>query len=140
MNTSETLHKKFLSNTNKSWRTHKLEEVDIRYVIWYLLKKDFVVEIGGHKYDVTFGLNKDKEIGYSICQVGSPNITSFELISRGFQEGKWFEILDEELSVSEKEGIKIAIKEREEKEMIAFFVERLGEDMVRSFIDGMNEK
>lgn len=137
MNTSETLNKKFLSNNCKSWRTHKLEEVDISYVIWYLLKKDFVVEIDGHKYDVTFGLNKDSEIGYAICQEGSPNLTSFAIVERGFKEGKWFEILDEELSTIEKEGIKSAIKEREEKEMIEFMIERLGEDTVRNLIEGI---
>lgn len=126
MNTEKTLESKFLSNKSPSWKTHKLKEVDVSYVVWYLLKKDFSVEIDGYKYDITFGLNGEKEIGYTISSEGSPSLTSFSTIQRGFREGKWFEILDEELSIEEKEKIEKEIKEREEKEFEEFILERLG--------------
>lgn len=139
MNTSAILDKKFLSNTSKSWRTHKLKAVDTRYVIWYLLKKDFAVEIDGHKYDVTFGLNTDGEVGYTISQEGSPSLTSFDIVERGFKGGKWFEILDEGLSNKEIDDINRCIAKREEEETLKFMIERLGEDTVRSLIEGISD-
>lgn len=126
MNTDKTLNNKFLNSKSPSWRTHKLKEVDISYVIWYLVIKDFAVEIDGHKYDITFGLNCNNEIGYSISMEGSPSLTTRTVIDRGFKEGRWFEILEEELSNEEKENIEKEIKEREEKEFEQFVLERLG--------------
>lgn len=126
MNTDKTLNDKFLNSKSPSWRTHKLKEVDIDYVMWHLVIKDFAVEIDGHKYDITFGLNCNNEIGHSISMEGSPSLTSRTVINRGFQEGRWFEILKEELSNEEKESIEKEIKEREEEEFEKFVLERLG--------------
>ena len=77
MNTEKTLYDKFSNFKSPSWRTHKLKEVDIDYVMWHLVIKDFAVEIDGHKYDITFGLNCNNEIGYSISMEGSPSLTIF---------------------------------------------------------------
>lgn len=40
---------------------------------------------------------------------GNPSLTSRTVINRGFQEGRWFEIL-EELSIEEKENIEKEIR------------------------------
>lgn len=143
INTEDSLRDDFCSFVNKeiknkplSWRTHKLKEVDITYVVWYLVKKTFAVEIDGHKYDIKFGLNKEGEIGYSITFLGSPSLGSYETIERGFKEGVWYEILNEELSDNEKEDIKKAIEERERREHIAFLMDRfnLSIEDLESFI------
>lgn len=126
VNTEKTLYDKFLNFKSPSWRTHKLKEVDIDYVMWHLVIKNFAVEIDGHKYDITFGLNCNNEMGHSISMEGSPSLTTRTVINRGFKEGKWFEILEEELSKEEKESIEKEIKEREEKEFEQFVLERLG--------------
>lgn len=122
INTSKELIDKFV-NPNKSWQTHKLKEIDIAEVILNLLKKDFVVEIDGYKYDITFGINKDNEIGQTIILKDSPSLCSFEIINLGFKKGIWYEILDEELSEDEQNKIKKEIEKYKEKEVYDFISE-----------------
>ena len=146
VNTEDSLMADFCSFANKknknkplSWRTHKLKEVDITYVIWYLVKKTFAVEIDGYKYDMKFCLNNEGEIGYNITFLGSPSIGSYNIIERGFKVGKWYEILNEELSDTEIDDINRCIAKREEEETLKFMIERLGEDTVRSLIEGISD-
>lgn len=132
MNTVATLSNMFSDRTRLSWKTHKIVEVDISYVLWYMLKKHFVVEIDGYKYEVSFALNSDNEIGSCISMEDSPSMTSYNVLNYGFQDGKWFEILDEELSKDEKEAIDDSIREKQEKDFMAFITKK--EEQERDFM------
>lgn len=124
INTSEVLIDRFV-HPNKSWQTHKLKKIDVDEVILNLLKKDFVVEIDGYKYDITFGINKDSEIGQTISLKDSPSLCSFEIVNLGFKKGIWYEILDEELSEDEQNKIKKEIEEYKEQEFNKWILEIL---------------
>ena len=59
MNTDKTLTQEFINNNKYPiWFYKKLKEVNIDYVIAYMLTAKFVVDIEGEKYEITFGKNK----------------------------------------------------------------------------------
>lgn len=107
IHTDETLNKKFATSSKGLLKYNilkkRIEEVDISFVMFNLLKYDFVVDINGDKYDLSFGLNKENgEIGN--CQTFYPNsrnLLSYELIEKAFKEGKWFYVTNEDLTEDE---------------------------------------
>lgn len=101
INTEETINKNFIKrNDNPIWYYKELESVDVDYVIFYLLKKTFVVDINGSKHEITFGKNNKDEIVQCIKydDIKNSNLCSFEVIEKGFKEGKWFVITDKDTS------------------------------------------
>jgi len=101
MNTDKTIRDKFTDNNpNPIWYYKELKSVDVDYVIFYLLKETFVVEIDGSKHEITFGKNRKGEIGQCIKydDIGSSWLCSFEVINKGFRTGKWFTITDTDTS------------------------------------------
>jgi hypothetical protein len=100
MNTDKTLHNKFIEsvgkNDNPIWYYKELQAVSIDYVIWNLLKETFVVEINGIKHEITFGKNRKNEIGQYIkySDIEKSCLCSYEVINKGFNEGKWFIITE----------------------------------------------
>lgn len=119
MNTSETLRDKFAQGINDMpiWYYKELEEVELDYVIFNLLKTTFVVEIDGSKHEITFGKNRKHEIGQHIKynDIKNSNLCSFEVINQGFQKGKWFIISDKDTTESFKQDY---IKRKEDYEKI----------------------
>lgn len=100
MNTDKTLNNNFIErNEHPIWYYKELESVDVDYVIAYLLKDKFVVDIDGSKHEVTFGHNKKENyIGQCIKydDIKNSNLTSYKVIQKGFTEGKWFIITDKD--------------------------------------------
>ena len=97
MNTDKTLTEEFTKhNEHPIWYYKELKSVDISYVIFYLLKEPFVVDIYGSKHEVIFGKNRKGEIGQCIRydDIENSNLCSFEVVNKGFIEGKWFVITD----------------------------------------------
>lgn len=97
MNNEEVLREKFCENNDYPiWYYKELEALEVDEVIWNLLKESFVVEIDGIKYELTFGKNKDSEIGHCSKRndIKKPKSTlcSFDLIQKGFKEGSWFRV------------------------------------------------
>lgn len=83
------------NNFNKkqhNWQYKTLIPIDdLSYILMNLLKEDFVLEINGSKYDISFGKNEQTgEIGYSWSSAPSPHLTSSEIIEKGFKDGKWY--------------------------------------------------
>lgn len=107
LNTSETLRDKFAKGIDDMpiWYYKELEEVEVDYVIFNLLKTTFVVEIDGSKHEITFGKNRKHEIGQHIRynDIKNSNLCSFEVINQGFQKGKWFTITDKDTTESFKQ-------------------------------------
>lgn len=89
--TEETLRKTF-GKEKHNWQTKELMPVeDLSYVISNLLKENFVVEIKGHKYDISFGKSTETgDISYSWSSSPSPHLTSWKIIEEAFRNGKWF--------------------------------------------------
>lgn len=117
MNTDKTLKEKFGSTINDYpiWFYKELDEVDISYVIFNLLKETFVVELDNKKIVMTFGKNRKHEIGCTqSCHEGL-DYTSYTTIEKAFKEGKWFILSDNDTSDSFKEEY---IKDLEEKQKI----------------------
>lgn len=118
VNTDKTTMNKFIKGANDGdskpiWYYKKLYEVDVDYVIAYLLHESFVVEIDGIKHEITFGLNKKENyIGQTIFynDIKNSNLCSYEVIRKGFTEGKWFIIAEEDTS----EEFKADYRSREE--------------------------
>lgn len=101
MNTDEVLKIKFC-NKEYNLLKKKIEKVDIDFVVLYLLKYDFIVDINGNKYDITFGKNKKDEIGSCIRYYpNSKPLCSYEIIEKGFKEGTWYVVTDEDLTEGE---------------------------------------
>lgn len=114
MNTNKTLDNKFIENREHPiWYYKGLKLVDVDYVIWNLLKETFVVEIEGIKHEITFGKNRKSEIGQCIKynDIRNSKLCSFEVVQKGFREGKWFVITDIDTTVEFKDNY----NEREEK-------------------------
>jgi hypothetical protein len=90
MRTNINLYNEFSSSI--LWQSKKLIPVeDLSYVIPNLLKEKFVVEIDGHKYDLSFGFNaKENYIGQIWSSAPSPHLTSTDILNKAFKEGKWF--------------------------------------------------
>lgn len=120
MNTNKTLNNKFIEKKDRPiWYYKELKPVDVDYVIWYLLKETFVVEIDGSKHEITFGKNKKGEIGQCIRydDIKNSNLCSFEVVKKGFTEGKWFIITDTNTTDEFKDNYNKR-KEEYEKESI----------------------
>lgn len=102
MNNEKTLNKKFIERNNHPiWYYKELQEVEIDYVIAYLLKETFIVDIDGSKHEITFGHNKNENyIGRCIRydDIKNSNLCSFEVVRRGFKEGKWFIVTENDTS------------------------------------------
>ena len=119
MNTDKTLRNKFYLSRNGikyNLLKKKMREIDVDDVIFYLLKYSFMVDINGSKYDITFGINKDGEIGFS--QTYYPNseqLTSYEITRKAFREGKWFYLTDKDLTEDEFKENQNIIKELEDR-------------------------
>ena len=97
MNTDKTINEEFLKREEYPvWYYKKLEEIKVDDVIWDLLKETFVVEIEGVKHEITFGKNRKGEIGECIKynDIKNSNLCSFEVVDKGFREGKWFRITE----------------------------------------------
>jgi hypothetical protein len=94
LRTETKLYEEF-GNKKHNWQSKQLQAVDdLMYVIQNLLKKKFVVDIEGNKYDISFGVSKGL-IGYGWSSSPSPHLMSWEIIEKGFREGKWFVVLDQ---------------------------------------------
>lgn len=102
INTDKTIDNEFIKRTNHPiWYYKELHEVDVDYVIAYLLKDKFVVEIDGSKHEITFGHNKEENyIGQCIKHddIKHSKLCSFEVINKGFTKGKWFIITNKDTS------------------------------------------
>lgn len=102
MNTDKTLNEKFIEKKGYPiWFYKELKSVNVDYVIAYLLKYPFVVEIDGSKHEITFGHNKKENyVGQCIRydDIKNSNLCSFEVVGKGFKEGKWFVITDTDTS------------------------------------------
>lgn len=74
------------------WQTKELAPIDnLSEVVRYLLDEKFVVEIDGHRYDISFGYNEDGNcISFGWSGAPSPNLQSSEIVDRAFRRGKWF--------------------------------------------------
>lgn len=98
-----------------NWQCKRLIPIeDLSYVISNLLKIKFVVEIDGHKYDLSFYKNNETGgVCYSWSSHPSPDLKSWEIIEKAFRNGKWYEVTDEDLTKEEIELILKPIKERE---------------------------
>ncbi len=120
INTVKTLKTEFCNiakNNLCKWQTKVLQPVDVDYVIWNLLKENFVVEIDGHKYDITFGKNRKGEIGSSMTLYPSPAMCSYEVINKGFITGKWYRVTEKDLSQEEIDKHIKDVKNQEEREL-----------------------
>lgn len=107
MNTDKTIQDKFIKRSDKPiWYYKELEEVDVDYVIWNLLKESFVVEIDGSKHEITFGKNRKHEIGQCIKydDIKSSNLCSFDVVRNGFRNGKWYTITSTDTSEEFKQN------------------------------------
>ena len=100
INTDKTLNNNFIErNEHPIWYYKQLESVEVDYVIAYLLKDKFVVEIDGSKHEVTFGHNKKENyIGQCIKydDIKNSKLTSYKVVRKGFIEGKWFIITNKD--------------------------------------------
>ena len=115
-NDINTLVSQFGNPNRPSWKTHQIHPISVDDVIWNLLKQNFVVEIEGHRYDVTFGQNQKGEIGFSSTIYPSPHLVSSEFIRRAFREGTWYELSDKPLTQKGKKEIDLILQTYREKE------------------------
>lgn len=118
MNTNETLNNKFISKKENYpiWYYKELESVDVDYVIAYLLKETFIVDIDGSKHEITFGHNKKENyIGQCIIynDIKNSNLCSYNVVNKGFREGQWFIITDKDTT----EEFKQEYRNRKEKQI-----------------------
>ena len=115
------------------WYYKKLLEVSVDYVIFNLLKEDFVVEINGEKHEITFGVNDNGEIGQSIrYDEHNTWLCSFEVISKGFKEGTWYIVTEDDIDAAEQEKL---ILKNEEKELEKY--RDFHKELVTSFKDDL---
>jgi hypothetical protein len=95
LNTDKTLKEKFIEKKGYPiWYHKELKETTVDWVIWNLLKESFVVEIDGSKHEITFGKNRKGEINQCIRydDIKHSNLCSYQVVEKGFKEGKWFTI------------------------------------------------
>ena len=133
MNTDETLNETFYNNYKNEypiWYYKELDEIDVDEVIFNLLKYNFVVELNGKKISITFGKNKNDEIGTTqACEEGL-DYTSYETINRAFKEGRWFKVTNRSTSKEFKAEFEKKRSERlkkEYREAMIFMLSRLGD-------------
>ncbi|MBD5589334.1 hypothetical protein [Clostridium botulinum] len=137
IHTEETINKKFVErNEYPIWYYKELESVDVDCVIFYLLKKTFVVDIDGSKHEITFGKNNKGEIVQCIKygDIKNSKLCSYAVIEKAFKEGKWFVITDKNTSDDFKKDYnkrKAEFKKEESKEFYR--------DILKNAIRGMKE-
>ena len=92
MNTDKTLIQKFcIKEDYPIWYYKQLHEVDIDYVITYMLTDNisFVVDIQGDKHEIMFGKNRkneiEKNIRYGDMIPKNRFRTSYEVINDAFK-------------------------------------------------------
>lgn len=137
MHTEEDLTKKFVSKKDHPiWYYKELESVDIDYVIMNLLKENFAVEINNHKYEVTFGVDKSDEIGFSsrYDEFNHEFISSYDILNKGFKEGKWFVVINKNTSHKFKENYDLKLKKYEEEQKI-----QCDKEILANFINIRND-
>ena len=131
MNTDETLNETFYNNYKNEypiWYYKELDEIDVDEVIFNLLKYNFVVGLNGKKISITFGKNKNDEIGTTqACEEGL-DYTSYETTNRAFKEGKWFKVTNKDTTKKFKTEFEKKRSERlkkEHREAMIFMLSRL---------------
>lgn len=107
----------------RAWQMYVLEEVPLTYVINNLLKEKFVVEIEEEKYDIMFGIYEDSGIGFSNSIYPSKCISSYDLIEKGFKNGKWYIITNKQLPIKEIKKQLECQYNKEKQESLDFFKE-----------------
>jgi hypothetical protein len=124
MNTDKTLRDNFIDHVdNPIWYYKELTETTVDYVIYSLLKETFVVEIDGSKHEITFGKNRKGEIHQCIKynDIKKSGLCSFEVVRKGFTEGKWFAITDIDTSDEFKDDYNKRKEEHEKQELKEFY-------------------
>lgn len=123
MNTDKTLTQKFCTKEDYPiWYYKKLYEVDINYVITYMLTDNisFVVDIQGDKYEIMFGKNKKNEIGQNIRygdMIPKDRFrTSYKVINDAFKYGTWYIIDDKDTTEEYKSNYREELKKFKENE------------------------
>lgn len=119
MHTEKDLTEQFIAKHDYPiWYYKELESVNVSYVIMNLLKEHYVVEIEGHKYGLTFGINKSDEIGSYILydQFHRNSLSSYKILEKGFQNGKWFIVTENNTSEEFKDLYKTKLNIYKEKE------------------------
>lgn len=133
MHSEEDLNTKFIvKKDHPIWYYKKLEPIDIDYVIMNLLKENFVVEINNHKYEITFGINKADEIGFNIKwdEFNNEFISSYNILTKGFKNGNWFVVTDNDTSDKFKIDYNLKLKEYKKEQKIQF-----NKEILTNFID-----
>jgi len=144
VNTDKDLTANFCKKVDSlhNWQTKILEVVAVNYVISNLLKDNFVVEIDGHKYDITFGKNRKHYIGTFVSLYPSPVLSSYEIINKGFTTGKWYRVTDVDLSKEEIDNHIQAVKNQEERkhqEWILEIMKRFSDEELENFKTLINQ-
>ena len=128
MNTDKTLREKFCRmNEYPIWYYKELSPVEVDYVVWNLLKEPFVVEIDGCKYEITFGKNRKHEIGQCISykDIKKSTLSSYQVVNRGFREGKWYTISETDTTEEFKANYVKQKEEHDRQELEKFYREIL---------------
>lgn len=137
MNTDKTIDQKFLKREEYPiWYYKELEEVDVSYVVLYMLTETFVVEIDGSKHEITFGKNRKHEIGQCIRydDIKNSNLSSYRVIDKGFRKGKWFRISEKDTTDEFKKNY---VKRKEE--LTKKKIDKLNRDILKNFIRGQED-
>lgn len=143
MDNHKTLTEKFIErDEHPIWYYKELEEVDVDYVIAYLLKETFVVEIDGSKHEITFGHNKKENyVGQCIKydDIKNSNLTSHKVVRQGFKDGKWFVITETDTSDEFKQDYDKRKAEYQKKETENWYKDILC-DVIKEHKDLTNEQ
>lgn len=136
MNSDKTIKENFINKTEYPiWYYKELAEVDIDYVIAYLLKKTFIVEIDGSKHEITFGYNKKENyVGQCIKydDIKNSKLCSFEVINKGFKEGRWFIITDKDTTNEFKADYIKRKEEYKKEETKQFYIDILSNAILQN--------
>ena len=123
MNTDKTLMQKFcIKEDYPIWYYKQLYEVDIDYVITYMLNDNisFVVDIKGDKYGIMFGKNRKNEICHNIIygdMIPKDRFrTSYKVINDAFKYGTWYIIDDKDTTEEYKSNYREQLKKFKENE------------------------
>ena len=142
LNNENTLTEKFIKKEEYPiWYYKELEKVEINYVIAHLLKETFVLDINGSKHEITFGYNKKEDfIGHSIKydDITNSNLTSYNVIQKGFREGVWYAITEKDTTDEFKKDYEKRKEEYKRKDTENFYKKILS-DMVKVHKD-LNEE
>lgn len=139
INTETDLYNNFAKiDDHPIWYYKELEEVPLNWVMYNLLKENFVVEIDGCKHGLTFGLNKDNEIS-RCCRhddIKHSNLISSDVMERGLREGKWFIVTNKDTT----EEFKREYNEIKEKYKQAEIEQWYRDILIRALARGIKNK